>query len=77
MLLRLTGLWKKPKDLAHYLFNSVVVCAFTLSNSSIDSRNLPNKTYLYDTLNALADKSLQEYIYLLRIAETRRLLDGV
>jgi len=32
---------------------------------------------VYDTLNALADKSLQEYINLLRLEEARRMLDGV
>jgi len=49
-----------------YLFrldsdNSIVVCAFTLSNSSIDSRNLPNNRKRKLTENIPFEKSLSSY----------------
>ena len=49
-----------------YLFcldsdSSVVVCAFTLSNSSIDSRNLPNSRRKKLTENIPYEKSLNSY----------------
>ena len=49
-----------------YLFrldnnNSVIVCAFTLSNSSIDSRNLPNNRKKKLTENIPHEKSLSSY----------------
>jgi GNAT superfamily N-acetyltransferase len=49
-----------------YLFrldsdNSVIVCAFTLSNSSIDSRNLPNNRKRKLTENIPFEKSLSSY----------------
>ena len=49
-----------------YLFcldsdNSVVVCAFTLANSSIDSRNLPNNRKKKLTENIPHEKSMSSY----------------
>jgi GNAT superfamily N-acetyltransferase len=49
-----------------YLFrldsdNSIVVCAFTLSNSSIDSRNLPSNRKRKLTENIPYEKSLSSY----------------
>jgi len=49
-----------------YLFcldsdNSVIVCAFTLSNSSIDSRNLPNSRKRKLTENVPHEKSMSSY----------------
>jgi len=41
--------------------NSVVVCAFTLSNSSIDARNLPNNRKRKLTENIPHEKSLSSY----------------
>ena len=41
--------------------NSVVVCAFTLSNSSIDARNLPNNRRRKLTENIPHEKSLSSY----------------
>jgi len=41
--------------------NSVIVCAFTLSNSSIDSRNLPNNRKKKLTENIPHEKSLSSY----------------
>jgi len=41
--------------------NSVVVCAFTLSNSSIDSRNLPNNRRRKLTENIPHEKGLSSY----------------
>ena len=40
---------------------SVVVCAFTLSNSSIDARNLPNNSKKKLTENIPHEKSLSSY----------------
>jgi len=40
---------------------SIVVCAFTLSNSSIDSRNLPNNRKKKLTENIPYEKSLSSY----------------
>ena len=41
--------------------NSVIVCAFTLSNSSIDSRNLPNNRRRKLTENIPHEKNLSSY----------------
>ena len=41
--------------------NSVVVCVFTLSNSSIDARNLPNNRKRKVTENIPYEKSLSSY----------------
>ena len=41
--------------------NSVIVCAFTLSNSSIDTRNLPNNRKRKLTENIPYEKSLSSY----------------
>jgi len=41
--------------------NSIVVCAFTLSNSSIDARNLPNNRKRKLTENIPHEKSLSSY----------------
>jgi len=41
--------------------SSVIVCAFTLSNSSIDSRNLPNSRKKKLTENIPHEKSLSTY----------------
>jgi len=41
--------------------NSIIVCAFTLSNSSIDSRNLPNNRRRKLTENIPHEKSLSSY----------------
>jgi len=41
--------------------NSVIVCAFTLSNSSIDSRTLPNNRKKKLTENIPHEKSLSSY----------------
>ena len=41
--------------------NDVVVCAFTLSNSSIDARNLPNSRKKKLTENIPHEKSLSSY----------------
>ena len=41
--------------------NSVIVCAFSLSNSSIDARNLPNNRKKKLTENVPHEKSLSSY----------------
>ena len=41
--------------------NSVVVCAFTLSNSSVDARNLPNNRRRKLTENIPHEKTLSSY----------------
>ena len=41
--------------------NSVAVCAFTLSNSSIDARNLPNNRRRKLTINIPHEKTLSSY----------------
>ena len=54
-LLGKTYCWRLKSD------NSIVVCAFTLSNSGIDARNLPNNRKRKLTENIPREKTLSSY----------------
>ena len=64
-------------QLREYLLKDKNYLNSDINRDEIITALATNKTYLYDALNVVADKSLQEYIYLLRLEEARRMLDGV
>ena len=64
-------------QLREYLLKDKNYLNSDINRDEIVSALATNKTYLYDALNVVADKSLQEYIYFLRLEEARRMLDGV
>ena len=64
-------------QLREYLLKDKNYLNSDINRDEIVSALATNKTYLYDALNVVADKSLQEYIYFLRLEEARRMLDSV